>query len=109
MDCSSNTKEEAYEIFDRFDALIRGQAPKSARVLCDFENCYHDPFILMKWKKASAEHEPFVLKTAVTGVSGSFRIAMAAYRFFARLSGVEIDQIMREFPDPEAAKAWLIQ
>lgn len=109
MDNSSNSKDEAYAIFDKFDALIRQQPLGSALVLCDFENCYHDVTILGQWKRASPEHEAFIKKTACVGVAGSFRIAMAAYRFFARLRGVKIDTIMRDFDDEAAAMEWLIE
>ena len=108
MDCSSNSKQEAYDIFDDFDALIKMQGPKSTLVLCDFENAYHDITILTRWKRASPSHEPYVLRTANIGVSGTFKVAMAAYRFFARLSGVDVDAIMRDFHEEEAAKDWLV-
>jgi hypothetical protein len=109
MDCSANNRDEAYAIFDAFDALIRKQAPKSTLVLCDFENAYHDMNILSRWKKASPEHEAYVIRTANLGVSGTFKVAMAAYRFFARLAGVEIDALMRDFKDEEEAKDWLLE
>jgi hypothetical protein len=109
MDCSANSRDEAYAIFDAFDALIRKQPPKSTLVLCNFENAYHDMVILSRWKKASPEHEAYVIRTANVGIGGTFKVAMAAYRFFARLSGVEIDALMRDFKDDEAAKDWLLE
>ncbi len=109
MDCSSNTKEEAYAIFEAFDLFIRAQADKSVLLLCDFENAYHDVTLLGKWKRASSQHERYVSRLAVLGVGGSFRIAMAGYRFFARLAGVDVHAIMRDFKDEESAKDWLIE
>ena len=109
MDNSSNSKDEAYAMFDEFDALVRSQPKASLLVLCDFENCYHDVTILGKWKRASEEHQLYITKSANLGISGSFRIAMAAYRFFARLRGVEVDTIMRDFSDELSAKDWLVE
>jgi len=109
MDNSSNTKEEAYAMFDEFDALIRKQALDSTLVLVDFENCYHDVTILGKWKQASVDHVKYVKKTASVGVTGSFRMAMAAYRFFVRFRGHEIDKILHDFDSVEAAKDWLLE
>lgn len=109
MDNSSNSKDEAYAMFDAFDVLVRSQPEGSLRVLCDFENCYHDVGILGKWKQASQEHQRYIVKSANLGITGSFRIAMAAYRFFARLRGVPVDEIMRDFQDEELAKDWLVE
>jgi hypothetical protein len=109
MDNSANSKDEAYAMFDAFDSLVRSQPRGSLRVLCDFEGCYHDVGILGKWKKASEEHQNYIVKSANLGITGSFRIAMAAYRFFARLKGVPIDSIMRDFSDEEQAKDWLLE
>jgi hypothetical protein len=108
MDCSSNNKDEAYAIFEQFDVLIRKEPERSVLVLCNFENCYHDSVILGKWKRASTEHERHVSRTACVKVEGLFKIAMAAYRFFARLRGIEVEGIMRNFGDEEAAKDWLV-
>lgn len=109
MDNSANNRDEAYAMFDAFDSLVRAQPEKSLLVLCDFENCYHDVTILGKWKKASQEHQRIIIKSANLGISGSFRIAIAAYRFFARLRGIEVEQIMRDFNDESAAKNWLVE
>ena len=109
MDCSSNTKEEGYAIFDDFEALLKQQPEKSVLLFCDFENCYHDSVILGRWKKASPEHQRYIKKAACVGVSGGFKIAMAAYRFFARFSGIDIDTIMHIFNEESDAKNWLVE
>lgn len=108
FDCSDCNKEEGYALQEHFHELVAPQPLDSVRVLADFENGYHDTDLTRRWKDLHAEHASRVHKIACLGVVGSMKIVFAAYRFFVRLKGVDVDAKMQLFDDKETALEWLL-
>jgi hypothetical protein len=108
FDCSDCNRDEGYALQAAFQREVSSQAPGSVRVLADFENGYHDSTLTRQWKDLYAEHDQRVLKIACLGVEGSMKVVFAAYRFYVRLKGVDIDSKMRIFGDKREALAWLL-
>lgn len=108
FDCSDCNREEGYALQELFHEWVGSQPPDSVRVLADFENGYHDTALTRRWKDVHAEHAERVHKIACLGVVGSIKVVFAAYRFFVRLKGVDVDAKMQLFEDKEAALAWLL-
>lgn len=107
FDCSNNTREEAFLLFEAFDREVRQRPLGSVRVLADFENAYHAAELTSRWKESYAEHDRHVKKMACVGVSSGMKIVFAAYRFYSRLRGVDVDVKMRLYNDEGQARAWL--
>lgn len=108
FDCSACNREEGYALQEAFQREILAQDGVGLLILADFESAYHDSALTARWKDAYAEHDAKVAKIACLGVVGSMKIVFAAYRFFVRLRGVDVDQKMRLFDDKEQARAWLL-
>jgi hypothetical protein len=108
FDCSDCNRDEAYALQAAFQREVGGQAPGSARVLADFENGYHESALTQRWKDLYAEHDHRVQRIACLGVVGTMKVVFAAYRFFVRFKGVDIDAKMRLFEDRDEALAWLL-
>jgi hypothetical protein len=109
FDCSDNTKEEAYQLFDAFDREVRSRPEGSVRVLADFENAYHAADLTAKWKEAYKDHDRHVSKMAAMGVTSGMKVVFAAYRFYSRLRGAPVDAKLRVIDDERVARAWLAQ
>jgi hypothetical protein len=71
-------------------------------------NSDHGTALTRRWKDQHGEHAARVHKIACLGVVGSMKIVFAAYRFFVRLKGVDVDAKMQLFDDKETALAWLL-
>jgi SpoIIAA-like len=107
FDCSNNTLEEAYALFDAFHDAVMAEPAGSVRVLADFENAAHEPKLTRRWKSAWQVHNGQVRILACLGVTGGIKVVIAAYRFYARLRGTDLDARMRFFDREEEARAWL--
>ena len=108
FDCSNCNRDEGYALQEAFHEQISAQRGEGLLVLADFENGYHDSTLTARWKDLYAEHDKKVAKIACLGVLGSMKVVFAAYRFFVRLRGVDIDAKMQLFDEREAARAWLL-
>lgn len=109
FDCSDNTLEEARSLFDGFHAAVLAEPAGSVRVLADFENAAHEPALTRRWKEAFPEHNRQIRAFAAVGVTGGMKMVIAAYRFYARLRGGDIETKMRFFENQEEARAWLAE
>lgn len=108
-DCSNNGMADAVPLFEAFHREVMSRPAGTVRVLADFENAVHGTEITKLYKDAHAEHDRQVKKIACLGITGGMRIVLAAYRFFARLKGVDIDGKMRLLDDASQARAWLLE
>jgi hypothetical protein len=109
FDCSNNSKEEAYALFEAFDREVRSKAEGGVRVLADFENAYHAADLTARWKGAYQEHAKHVRKMACLGVTNGMKIVFAAYRFYSRLRGIDVDAKLKVLDDEAQARAWLAE
>ena len=107
FDCSNNNRDEAYALFDAFQRTVLPEPPGTVRVLMDFENAAHETELTRRWKEASLDHNRQITKAAMVGVTGGMKIVLAAYRFYARMKGMEIETKTAFFEDETAARAWL--
>ena len=107
FDCSDNTKEEAYQLFEAFDREVRARPEGSVRVLADFENAYHAADLTAKWKEAYPDHDRHVHRMAALGVTSGMKVVFAAYRFYSRLRGASVDAKLRVLDDEREARDWL--
>jgi hypothetical protein len=107
FDCSNNNRDEAYALLDAFMAALRPEPPVSVRVLVDLENAVHETGLTRRWKEAVMEQDTRVAKVALLRITSGMKVVMAAYRFYARVRGVEIDTKMVYFEDEARARAWL--
>jgi hypothetical protein len=108
FDCSDCNREEGYALQQAFNREIGSQEPGTARVLGDFESAYHDSTLTRLWKESYTLHDHRIHKIACLGVVGTIKVVFAAYRFFVRLKGVDVDAKMRLFDDQREALAWLL-
>jgi len=109
FDCSDCGREEAYALQEAFDRELKAQPGGGLRVLADFENGYHESALTQRWKALWKDHDERVQRIACLGVVGGIRIVFAAYRFFVRLQGVDIDAKMRVFDSKDEALPWLLE
>ena len=109
FDCSDCNRDEGYALQAAFNREVGSQPAGSVRVLADFESGYHESALTQRWKELYAEHDHRVHKIACLGVVGTMKVVFAAYRFFVRLKGVDIDAKMRIFEDKEEALGWLLE
>ncbi|HTB22952.1 MAG TPA: hypothetical protein VK914_09620 [bacterium] len=109
FDCSNNSLEEAYALFHAFQDAVLSQPEGSVRVLADLENGSHDIALTRMWKEAIPSHDRIVTKLALLRVTGSMKVVIAAYRFYARVRGVEVDLKMAYFEDETKAREWLAE
>ena len=109
VDASNSDREEAWGVYAEFDLLVRDQEDASVLFLFDVENAYHELSLTERWKQAYALHDRKVRRVAVVGAHAGLKVVLAAYRFFVRLRGVDIDRKMRFFDEPLQAKEWLIE
>ena len=107
FDCSDNTKDEAYAQFTAFDQAVRSRPENSVRVLADFENAFHAADLTAQWKGAYQEHAKHVRKMACLGVTAGMKIVFAAYRFYSRIRGVDVDAKLKVCDSEDEARAWL--
>lgn len=107
FDCSNNNRDEAYALLDAFMAAVLPQPPASVRVLVDLENAVHETALTRRWKEAVLEQDTRIAKAALLGITSGMKVVIAAYRFYARVRGVEIDTKMVYFEDEARARAWL--
>lgn len=109
FDCSNNTLPEAWALFENFHAAILAEPAGSVRVLADFENAAHEPRLTNRWKNEWASQNAQVAKFACLGVTGGIKVVIAAYRFYARLRGSDLDSRMRFFDQESEARDWLLK
>ena len=109
FDASNDTREEVLPLFEAFHREVLSRPAGTVRVLADFENAVHSTEITRKWKDAHDEHDRQVRKIACLGVTGGMKIVFAAYRFYARLRGLDIDVKMKLFDAEGPARAWLLE
>jgi hypothetical protein len=109
FDCSNNTLPEAWALFEAFHAAIMAEPAGSVRVLADFENAAHEPRLTNRWKSEWSNQNAQVQKIACLGVTGGIKVVIAAYRFFARLKGVEVEARMKFFDQERDARDWLLK
>jgi hypothetical protein len=109
FDCSNNAVGDAKPLFEAFHREVLSRPAGTVRVLADFENAVHDPAITKLYKDAHSEHDRQIRKIACLGINGGMKIVFAAYRFFVRIKGVDVDAKMRLFDDVGPARAWLLE
>jgi hypothetical protein len=107
FDCSNNNHDEAYALLDAFMAAVLPEPPGSVRVLVDLENAVHETGLTRRWKAAVMEQDTRVAKVALLRITSGMKVVMAAFRFYARVRGVEVDTKMVYFEDEARARAWL--
>jgi hypothetical protein len=109
FDTSHCGREDSYAMQEAFDRELKAQGTDGLRVLADFENVYHETALTQRWKALWKDHDHYVHRIACLGIVGSVRVVWAAYRFYVRLKGVDIDTKMRTFDNKEEALAWLLE
>lgn len=109
LDDSHTTQQEAWQLFRDFDQHAKAQPDQSLRLLLDYTESWHEPDLTEAWQKAFQRHERVVVKAAVFGATRSVRLAVTAYRFFARLKGADVERRLRSFKTEEEARAWLLE
>lgn len=107
LDCSNNSRDEAYAQFEATHKVLLAEPPASVRLLVDFENAVHETALTRLWKEASIEHDKRVTKVALVGVTGGMKVVVAAYRFYVMVRGLEADTKMAFFDEESEARAWL--
>lgn len=92
--------DEAIAAIREAQAIMGTAAPKSLLVLTDISGSRLTLPVISALRELVAENEPFVLKSAVIGMTVVHRVAMTQ---IMRLTGREI----HEFPSREIAMDWL--
>jgi hypothetical protein len=92
--------DEAIEAIREAQSVMGTAAPKSLLVLTDISGSRLTLPVISALRELVAENEPFVLKSAVIGMTVVHRVALTQ---IMRLTGREI----HEFPSREIAMDWL--
>ncbi|MEO6877375.1 MAG: hypothetical protein ABI205_02760 [Gemmatimonadaceae bacterium] len=92
--------DAAFAAFREAKALIGQARPKSLLVLTDVTGARLTLPVISALRELVAQNEPFVIKSAVIGLTVVHRVAL---RQIMRLTGREI----HEFPSREIAMDWL--
>lgn len=109
IDGRNSTKEEGMSNFIEFDKLLQTQPPKSVLMLHDATGKSFNKEAMDKWKEASQIHSNYVRKSALVGAGTLLNMMMLGYRTFARLKGLDVDNVVHLFNTVDEAKEWLVQ
>ena len=94
------TVDEAQPLFDEAMALVRQQAPQSLLILTDVTGSRFDTEIVGGLKELARHNTPYVVASAVVGLTPLMRVINSAIN---RVAGRNI----RAFDDAEDARSWL--
>ncbi|MDB4948656.1 MAG: hypothetical protein JWM27_1305 [Gemmatimonadetes bacterium] len=83
-------------------AEVVKHAPKSLRVLTDTTDAHYDSTVVQALKELAAHDEPYVIASAVVGVSGLKKVVLTGVNLFSRR------KITMFNTRPEALE-WLVQ
>lgn len=95
-------KAEALRLIEHARQTIGRQPPKSVRLLTDVTNAHYDPTIVQALKDFAAHNTPFLIASAVVGVTGLRRVVYTGVVAFSRRK-IHIADTR------EAAMEWLVQ
>lgn len=109
IDSSATRRDEAYALFYACQREFAGQPADSVRLLMRLENAFYDSALVRLWKGAAVDNNRVVVRWAFTGLSGGVKAALAAYRFYTKMRGIDLDSKIKYFDDDAQARIWLAE
>jgi hypothetical protein len=101
LDFANCDVEQTLQVIAEGAKLIRAQPLKSVSILSDFTGASSDPRLLAAMRTFTAGNEPFVLASAIVGLS---RVAKIFYEIIVKFTR----RVIPIFADTDQAKGWLI-
>ena len=102
VDISDCNVDEVLQIIDESGKIITQQPPHSLLVVSTVKNAQFNRAVVSRMKTFLNENRPYILKSAVVGVSGLQRVV---YLSVTKITGRNIPA----FDDIEQAKDWLVE
>lgn len=93
---------EALREIENSKAIVATQPRRSLRILTVVRNARYNGAVLQGMKELARHDEPYVIASAVVGLSGLLRVAYAAVTTFSRRN-------IAVFDDEHAALDWLVE
>ena len=93
---------DAVSIIREARDVIGRQAPRSVRLLTDVTDAHYDPSVVQALKEFAAHNTPFLIASAIVGVTGLRRVVYTGVVMFSRRK-------MHLADTRDAAMEWLVQ
>lgn len=92
---------EALELIRRAREMVAAEPPRSVRILTNVAGAHFDSAVIQAMKDFAAHNTPYVVASAVVGLSGLQRVAYRAVTLLTRRN-------IPAFDDETAALDWLV-
>lgn len=102
IDVSACLVPEALQVIKQAEPLIRKRSSKSLRTLTDVTNSRYTKEWVDAVKVFADGNEPFVVASAVVGVTGLGQVLLGVVQTFT-------GRAIKPFPDRESALQWLVK
>jgi hypothetical protein len=110
MDVLGAKREEQLELLTEYSAMLRGEPDGSVRLLVVAGPIEFHSDIAVKAKGVLLGAQPKILRSALVGVEGIFKVTVESFYTVARLLGMNVHEDRGHYFDTEdEAKAWLAQ
>ena len=84
LDCSNCKPADIHLIIDECARVVRSRPPKSVRTLTIAGGGAFDQEVVGKLKELTKGNEPYVMKSAVVGITGLYKVVLLAVSAFSK-------------------------